>query len=264
MNDMLAITATSAVAGGAVGVGTWAGAPFLDLLNTRELNRLNPQVAAVGGNIELLPPLLRWWRAATVGIGLLFWLGFQMPPIALFLSFVVHKAGPLAVEVWTANRRKKITEQAATAARGLAAQVRVGVTLTEGLTAVAQDTPNPFGGLLRRATAQLEQGQDEREVLAELKRSVKVDAVALMSAALLVDELQRVSRKRDVDTAAGRFMVLIMSIFPAGFLIMLCVMDPNLGRTLSDTLGGQIVLAAVGMLVWLSVRWASRILAKVE
>lgn len=72
------------------------------------------------------------------------------------------------------------------------------------------------------------------------------------------------TRKRDTHTAAGRFMVLIMSLFPAGFVLMLCGLDPNLARTLFDTLGGQVVLAVVGLLVWASVRWAAKILAKVE
>jgi tight adherence protein B len=206
-----------------------------------------------------------------------------MPPVALFLAFVVHKAGPLLVEFWAANRRKKITEQTATAARGLAAQVRVGVTLGEALAAVARETPDPFGRVLKRVTAQLEQGQDVREVLATLKKTVRVDAVALMSAALLVaaekggklaevlnrisgslDELARVTRKRDVDTAAGRLMVLLMSLFPVGFIVMLCVMDPDMNRNLFNHILGQVVLAVVGLLVYASVRWASRILAKVE
>jgi Flp pilus assembly protein TadB len=138
MTDVLTLTATSALTGGAVGFGSWAGVPALDRLNDRALRRLRPQVDEVGGDVARLPELLRWWRAATVGVGLLVWFGLGMPPVAVFLAFVVHQAGPLLVEFWAANRRKRITEQAATAARGLAAQVRVGVTLAEGLAAVAR------------------------------------------------------------------------------------------------------------------------------
>lgn len=283
MTEFVTWAATSALTGGAVGVGSWVGTPLIDRLNAKAMARLRPQVEAVGGDVSRLPEFLRWWRAAILAVGIAFWFGFGMPPVAVFLMFVTHQGGPLLVEWWAAYRRKKITEQTATAARGLAAQVRVGVTLGEGLVAVAAETPEPFGGILRRATAQLEQGQDVREVLSELKRKVKLDAVALMSAALLVaaekggkladvlnrisaslDELQRVTRKRDVDTAAGRFMVLIMSFFPAGFIVMLCVMDQTLAVTLFNAIPGQVVLAAVGLLVWASVRWASRILAKVE
>lgn len=95
-----------------------------------------------------------------------------MPPVAIFLAFITHKAGPLLVLFWVATRRKKLTDQAATVARGLAAQVRVGVTLSEALAAVARETPAPLGVLLRRATDQLEMGQDARAVLADLKRTV--------------------------------------------------------------------------------------------
>lgn len=275
--------AGSAAAGGAAGVGSWLAAPLLDRLNARQLDRLRPQVEAVGGDAARLPELLRWWRAATLGVALVVWAGLQMPPVALFLAFVINEAVPLAVEFWAAARRGKITGQAADAARGLAAQARAGLSLEGALAAVARETPEPLGAAMRRATARLEQGQDVREALADLKERVRVDAVALMAAALLVtaeqggkladvlgrisgslDELQRVTRKRDVDTAAGRFMVLVMALFPAGFVGMLCAMDPKLGGVLFDTLGGQAVLAAVGLLVYGSVRWASRILAKVE
>lgn len=282
MTDVL-LFAGSAAAGGAAGFGSWVAAPALDRLNARQLDRLRPQVEAVGADAGRLPEFLRAWRAATAVTAAVFWFGLGMPPVAVFLVFFVNQAGPLLVEYWAACRRKKLTEQVAVAARGLAARARVGVTLGEALAGVARETPDPLGGVLRRVTARLEQGQDVREVLAELKRQVRVDAVALLAAALLVtaeqggrladvlarisqslDELHRVTRKRDVDTAAGRFMVLVMAVFPVGFAGMLGLMDGGMSGALFDTLGGQVVLAVVGFLVYASVRWASRILAKVE
>ena len=42
------------------------------------------------------------------------------------------------------------------------------------------------------------------------------------------------------------------------------VMDPELMNELFTTLAGQAVLAVVGGLVYVSTRWAGKILAKVE
>jgi tight adherence protein B len=259
------------------------GAGVVDRLNARVLARLRPVVEGVGGPVEKLPVLLRWWRAATVVVLFVFWAWVAMPPVAIFLAFVVNRTGPILVEWWAANRRKKLNEQAATASRCLAGQVRVGMPLVEALAAVAKETPNPFGMALRRAVGRLDAGEGIRDVLTDLKARVRVDAVGLMSTALLVaaerggkladvlgrishtlEELQRVTRKRDTDTAAGRLMVLIMAVFPAAFVGLFSVLDPVMMKEMFDTLAGQLVLATVGGLIYVSTRWAGRILAKVE
>ena len=283
MANALLIGVGSLAVGGAVGFAARDGGLVLDRMNRALLARLGPMVYGVGGEPERLPELLRWWRVLTAVLFVLFWVGFGMPPVAIFVAFVSHKVGPLAVEWWASARRKKISEQAASAARMLAGQVRVGMALGEALAAVARDTPDPLGVILRRTTAQLDQGKDVREVLADLKAKVQVDAVSLMCTALMVaterggklgdvlgrishslEELQRVTRKRDADTAAGRLMVLVMAIFPALFVGVFTILDPELMGSLFNTLPGQLVLATVGLLVYVSSRWAGRILARVE
>lgn len=282
--DAFFLGAGSLAAGGAVGTAaaSW-GAPLMDRLNARLLAHYGPLIESVGASAEVLPLLLRWWRAATAAAFLAFWFWVQMPPVAVFVAFVVNRAGPLALDWWVAARRKRIGEQAVTAARNLAGQVRVGMSLNEALAEVARETPAPFGAILRRAVGRLDAGESVRDVLDDLRARIRVDAVALMSGALLVaaekggklgdvltrisftlEELQRVSRKRDTDTAAGRLMVLIMAVFPFAFVALFGFMDPQLMHALFNTVAGQGVLAVVGALVYVSTRWAGRILAKVE
>lgn len=282
--DALLLSAGSLAAGGAAGTAAAAwGAPLLDRLNGKLLAHYGPLIESVGASAGALPVLLRWWRAATAATFLAFWFGVAMPPVAVFMAFVVNQAGPLAVDWWVAARRKRISEQAVTAARNLAGQVRVGMSLNEALAEVARETPDPFGAVLRRTVSRLDAGESVRDVLTDLRARIRVDAVALMSIALLVaaekggklgdvlarisstlEELQRVTRKRDTDTAAGRLMVLIMAAFPFAFVALFSFMDPQLMHALFNTLAGQGVLAVVGGLVYVSTRWASRILAKVE
>ncbi len=282
--DTLILSAGSLAVGGATGTAaaTW-GAPLLDRLNGRLLSHYGPVLESVNASAALLPVLLRWWRVATATAFLVFWFWADMPPVAVFMAFVTNRAGPLILEWWVANQRKRISEQAVTAARNLAGQVRVGMALNEALAEVARETPAPFGDILRRTVGRLDAGESVRDVLTDLRARIRVDAVALMAIALLVatekggklgdvltrisftlEEAQRVARKRDTDTAAGRLTVLLLAVFPCAFVTMFSFMDPQLMNSLFSTLAGQGVLAIVGALVYLSIRWASRILAKVE
>ncbi|MFM8272242.1 MAG: type II secretion system F family protein [Gemmata sp.] len=255
----------------------------MDRLNGKLLAHYGPLIESVGASPAVLPVLLRWWRAATAAVFLAFWFWVQMPPVAIFTAFVTNAAGPLALDWWVAARRKRIGEQTVTAARNLAGQVRVGMSMNEALAEVAREIPEPLGAILRRTVGRLDAGASVRDVLTDLRARIRVDAVALMSIALLVaaekggklgevltrisftlEELQRVTRKRDTDTAAGRLMVLIMAVFPFAFVALFSFMDPQLMHALFNTLAGQGVLAVVGALVYLSTRWASRILSKVE
>ncbi len=70
-------------------------------------------------------------------------------------------------------------------------------------------------------------------------------------------------RKRQTDTSAGRLMVAIMGVFPAGFLGFLYFLQPDLVRPMLETDTGQILLAVVAVVVYGSMRWSSKILARV-
>ncbi len=99
-----------------------------------------------------------------------------------------------------------------------------------------------------------EQGQ-KRKVVSEITEVVGVAlAEVLGRISTSLEELQRVQRKRETDTASGRLMVLLMAFFPAGFLLMLWFLDNSLLRNLFDTLAGQMVLSVVGLLTYISVR----------
>ncbi len=108
---------------------------------------------------------------------------------------------------------------------------------------------------------------------------LKLDSFSLFAAALLVSierggqitdvleridrslqENQRLERKLQADTESGRQVVFILSIFPFVFLGMFYFLNPDGTFLLFNTLPGQLVLLAIMTLVYVSVRWANRIL----
>src|SRR5262249_33810747 len=159
-------------------------------------------------------------------------LGLGMLPVGLFVAFLVHRLVPLALDLVVHRRRLQIRDQLVIAARNLAGQVRAGMTLEESLTMLSREMPDPFGWQLRRAVNQLAQGRGLRDVLVEMKDRLQMEGVTLLVLALVtaaekggkladvleraahsLEELLRVQRKRESDTASGRLVVLVLAAF---------------------------------------------------
>jgi tight adherence protein B len=78
-----------------------------------------------------------------------------------------------------------------------------------------------------------------------------------------LQEQQRVERKRESDTAAGRLLVNILSSFPAVFLGLFYLLDPEGTSLVFSSLAGQIVLCIVGAIAVGSLLWGRQILARI-
>jgi Flp pilus assembly protein TadB len=76
--------------------------------------------------------------------------------------------------------------------------------------------------------------------------------------------MERVENKRVSDTAAGRLLVTVLSLFPIGFLTMYYFLDPEGTGLVFSLFEGQVVLAIVGLITYASWRWAQYILAPIE
>jgi tight adherence protein B len=283
MTQLMWIGVGSAAAGAAVACGSAALSEVLDRLNGGYLADLRDRMERLGMDTTRLPLYLRLWRGAVVGSFLVFWLGLGMLPVGVFIAFLVHRLVPLALDLVVHRRRLQVRDQLVIATRNLAGQVRAGMTLEESLTVLSREMPDPFGWQLRRAVNQLAQGRGLRDVLVEMKDRLQMEGVTLLVLALVtaaekggkladvleraahsLEELLRVQRKRESDTASGRLVVLVLAAFPAGFLGLFSLLDPRSTGAVFQLLAGQILLVVVGLMVYGSVRWAQRILARVE
>lgn len=283
MPEPVLIFVASVAAGALVACSWW---PALDHLRNTDrgvAGTLRGEVVASGMDPAPLAGQLLAWRGFAAGLFLVCWALLDMPPVAVVLTGLAYVAAPWWVRSRVAAYRRRVNEQVAAVARNLAGRIRVGLSLGEALAATSRDAPSPFGDHLRRTARDVEHGLGVREALGALKARVRVESVAAMAVALQVyeqrggklvdlldriahaaDEIARVERKRDTDTAAGRMMIALMAGFPVVFLALLYSLDPAMLGVLTRTETGQWVLAAVALTVYASVRWGSRILARVR
>lgn len=106
------------------------------------------------------------------------------------------------------------------------------------------DTFNIFAGVI---LACYESGANYTEALDNISHALQ--------------ECQRLERKLAAETAGGRTVVAVLGGFPFVFLGMFYLMDPATTARMFSTLIGQSVLILVGVLTYLSVKVANKILA---
>ena len=196
---------------------------------------------------------------------------------------------PLLLERALARHRTLLRDQLVTAVRALASQLRATAILATGLRDVADKTPAPLGPLLRRTMNRYDVGlADLPTVLGELKDQLRMDTVSLFAVAVAtadqkggggkdggiaevldaignsLQENQRVERKRETDTAAGRLLVNVLVVFPFVFLALFYFLDPDGTGSVFATVLGQLVLCVVGGLSYLAMWVARKILGLAE
>lgn len=281
--DQLPILLSSLAFGLAVGLGVLPLFEGLNVRSRRLFAEVEEQMLDLGMDTRVLPALAaaRWMVTAAVGVGVA--VGMGMVPVGLFLGVLTYNLFGAWLR-WRVDRyRTRIRDQLVSAARNFSNQVRAGLAILRGLEATARELPAPLSPLLRRVVQQAERGRPLKEALTELKDAVRIDAMTLFVIAVRLaldkggdlsvvldrmgyslEELQRVERKKDSETAAGKLVVWLLSAFPFAFLAFFFLLDPESTGLLFSLLGGQVVLSVVGLLVYLSFLWAQSILKKVE
>lgn len=207
----------------------------------------------------------------------------RMPLIAFVLCLFVASLPRSLLGYAVERRRVLLRDQMVGAARSLTSQFRAGLSDIEGLRAVARDIPMPLGRELRQVVADFDRGDDLHHALTTMKERLEIDVVSVFVITLLtckttggrvsdamgtivdsLQELQRIERKRESDTAGGRTEVLVMALFPAFLAGLLWMIDPASIGLLFSTFWGQIVVSAIFVLTYGAVRWAFWLITALE
>lgn len=275
----LSIALSSALVFGAVALGAMWLAPAWDSYARSYIADLRPRLAALGLDGAGIQNALRWWGIAIFLTLLVVGLFMAMPPIALGLAYLVFVSPRFILDYMIARRRTLLRDQMVRAAATMANSSRAGLGLAQGLENAARETPQPLRAELKRIVHNYHGGMPLAQALTEVERRLDLEAFTMFSSALIIclerggrvtfaldricdglQELQRLERKMEADTAAGRKLATILALFPLFFLIMFALLDPLSTQFLFSKIIGQFVLLAVGVTVYVSVRWCMYIL----
>jgi tight adherence protein B len=251
-----------------------------DQVTRRYVADITPMLDSLSIDRSRLPGYLRIWGVALVAAFVVVAFVMGMPPVALAAVYMVYVAPRIALDFMIRRRRALLRDQMVAATIALANTTRAGLSLAQGLETVSNETPEPLAAELRRISHEYKHGRPLPEALRAAKERLNIDSFTLFAAAILVclerggritdalerishslQELQRIERKLEVDTASGAKVVYILTGFPLFFLGLSYVTNPEGTVTVFQSIVGQVVLLVVIALAYFSFRWSQRILA---
>lgn len=203
-----------------------------------------------------------------LGAGLLTWLAFELPAVAIPPSVVLAASLPLVLlKVRKQKRMQQVEQELPDVLSMLARSLRAGLPLAQALKIVADDmdgvVPKEFGVVY----TDLNYGGEIRAALDGLSERVPSPTIATLNTAIMiqretggnlahvVDQLEHLARQRfrfqrqlRTLTASNRVSAWIVGLMPFGLAAALELMSPGYITDLYDTdLGRQLIYAALGL-----------------
>jgi tight adherence protein B len=278
--DTTVLAITSAMWFAAAVLATYSIQPVWDRIARRYVIDLKPQLDSLSISPQEVDRYLRIWGLSLLGTFLVLTFVLRMLPLAVVCMYIVYVAPRILLQVVIDRRKSLIRDQMVGATVALANTCRAGLSLAQGMTMVANEAPEPLASELRRISGDFEHGRPLAESILDTKQRLNLDSFTLFASAVLVSldrggrvtdaldrishslqENQRLERKLDSDTASGKAVVWILTLFPVLFLGIVFLMAREQTMMVFQSLIGQFVLAAVFILVYISLRWSQRILA---
>jgi tight adherence protein B len=277
---MLPILFSSALVFTAVYLAVGSAGSVWDSVTRRYVADITPMLDSLSLDRSRLSGYLRIWGISLVAafVGVAFVLG--MPPVALAAVYLVYVAPRIILDFMIRRRRAQLRDQLVSATIALSNTSRAGLSLPQGLETVTKETPEPLATELRRIVHEYKHGRPLPESLRATKDRLRIDSFTLFASALLVSlerggritealerishslqEIQRIERKLEVDTASGTKVVYLLTAFPLFFLALSYFTNPAGTATVFQSLLGQVILLIVIALAYFSFRWSQRILA---
>jgi tight adherence protein B len=257
-----------------------SGPAVWDEVTARYVADITPKLDSLSLDHDKLPKYLRIWGISLVAAFVFVAFILQMPPVALAAVYLVYVSPRLILDFMIRKRRAILRDQMVAATVALANTSRAGLSLAQGLESIGTETPEPLAAELRRIVHEYRHGRPLSDAIRATKERLKIESFTLFAAAILVclerggritealerishslQELQRIERKLEVDTAAGTKVVYILTVFPLLFLGISYLTNPEGTNALLHTLSGQVILLFVIGLTYFSFRWSQKILA---
>jgi tight adherence protein B len=277
---MAAIIFSSTLVFVAVLLAIQSGGAVWDDVTARYVADITPKLDSLSIDHATLPKYLRIWGISLVAAFVFVAFILGMPPVSLAAVYLVYVSPRILLDFMIRKRRALLRDQMVAATIALANTSRAGLSLAQGLETIGAETPQPLAAELQRIVHEYRHGRPLSEAIRTTKERLKIESFTLFSAAILVclerggritnalerishslQELQRIERKLEVDTASGTKVVYILTGFPVLFLGISYLTNPEGTAILLHSISGQVILLVVIGLTYFSFRWSQKILA---
>lgn len=276
---LILISLSSATLFAAVYLAVREWSPYWDRIATKQMGAMADQFDRLALDQDKFQWFLRLWGISVVAIFVMFAFVFKMLPVAIVMTFLAYVAPRHILAFLISQRTKLIRDQLVGASVGVGNAVKAGLSLAQGLETVCDEVPKPLSVELQRIVFEFDRGRPLKEALEQVRQRLQLESFTLFALAIeaaidrggrlnealdristSLQETQRLERKLEAETAAGRQAVTILTGFPGLFLGFFFLLDRQSTSLLFSTFSGQCVLATVIVLTYIGSRWASKIM----
>lgn len=251
-----------------------------DRISSHYVATLRKQFHQLGIPDKKLNGYMRLWGFALLACVVLFGVLMRNIPMTVCLTGILYFAPKLVLESIIKKRKRLLRDQMVGATQGLANTTRAGLSLAQGLETVVKETPLPLSKELGRIVADYNRGRPLIDAIREIKDRLDLESFTLFSSAISVSlerggrisetldriylslqEIQRLERKMESETASGKLVLYILAAAPFGFLAFFFIADPETTKDFFDSIIGQIIMCVVILMVALALRMGQKIMA---
>lgn len=200
-------------------------------------------------------------------------------PVGAIIGGVLFLVVPVVVLRSKADRRNRAFDaQLPDMLQMLAATLRSGFSLLQGLDSVARQIAEPMGGELRTTVAEIRLGRSLTDAMADAgKRVGSTDFDWVVSAVRIQSEIggnlaelldvvaetmkarTRLRREIRVLTAQNRIATAMLGVMPVVMLVILDVLNPGYISPFIHSGAGHLLLGAAAVLILLGLLWLRKI-----
>lgn len=258
---------SSMLVGCAVATGLDFALPLWDNLLRKRLAQIEETLVALGFDTSRLIVWLRVWCLLLFTVPPAVCFGLSMGVVAIPVAFAIWHSPVWIADVIVRNRKRLMRDQMISLCVSLANSARSGLSLPQAMEEALPETRFPLRREVERIVNDYRRGRSIEEAIRDTQQRLKLDhfnvfasviltcfesgsnycfALDKMSQALM--ENQRLERKLESETAAGRSVVRILSAFPGLFLGMFWFLNPDMVVLLLWKNWGQLaIVAAAGV-----------------
>lgn len=232
-------------------------------------------------NPAQLRMFLHLWVFSLMFIALIFVFYLEMPIIGISLSVIFLGLPWYLLRQMTIRRKEQIEAQLADAMISLSSSIQAGLSLTQSLGILAEQSPSPICQEFQQIIGEYHLGKPLDQCLSEAKEKLNSENFSLFTAAIeasrtsggrlnetveriaqSVREYQRLERKITAETSQARTSAIYMAITPVAMLLLhYFVIDPINTARLFTTVPGQLFLITAVFLDIVAYLWAKAILS---
>ena len=278
--DQLQYFLACILGGLSVGFSVYHLIPWFDAMIQKRISKLHDSITRLGMDTIWLPMAMRFWFLSLISIPVFVVFVIELGVVVVPVTFVLWNAPVWILQYWVSVRKRTYRDQMIPMCVSLANAARSGLSLPMSFEEIQSETKHPLRVEVTRIVQEYRKGRSIVEAIRDTQARLQLDNFNIFTSVILtcyetganytivldkmshaLMENQRLERKLLSDTASGRYVVFLLSMFPSFFLMMFFMLSPEMAELLIWTPHGQIAIVVAMTINYISIKLAIRCLA---